>query len=179
MNDFLPSLLLLVIALISRPILSSVHLSLHEKRFRAYLQKRGNHLLRLSYQEGNPFGKQKDAFYIVTYATPENNIFRAYCRTSFYSDFFWTEPRHIGHLSAAELERMYTLPMHKSVKEQLMDYLTSPYRHERSWAAQEITQSETVDPAVIQLVAEIALFDPDESVRAAAMEAVNKHQPSL
>ncbi|MCB8950711.1 MAG: hypothetical protein H6650_01725 [Ardenticatenales bacterium] len=134
-----------------RLYIARVRISFHEKRFRAHLQDRGYRLLQLSFHEGNPFRNYSDNYYVVTCATPENDIYRAHCRTSLYSNFFWTQPHHIGHLSATELERRYSVPLHKSTKEQLMDHLTSPYRHERRQDAQKIAQSETVDPVVVQL----------------------------
>ena len=147
-------------------------------RIRAYLRKRNYELVDISWKAHL---MSRHGWFIVTYLTPQNELWKANCSIGGNSHFFWTEPELLKEVTPAQRERLIRRKQNsdepvfheeKLEKEKLIDGLTSGYKYERIWTAKHIREHEDVDEQVLQILKGLSVDDPEPEVRQAALETV-------
>ncbi len=139
-------------------------------------------------------GDRSNHTYTVIFSDKTNQTYQTQCKrrdqlpiSSIKERFYWTtsptallaglseESGYTNHQQDSQIFPRYEdepeLDL-RSDKGKLVDSLTSSYKFERKFAAENAAKMKQVNESIIQLLQEMAQSDPDEEVQAAAREAL-------
>lgn len=123
--------------------------------------------------------------YEVTYVNNENELFRVKCFSTSNGELTWSEPVFMYAVNRWQLAQLKQtgrpipdqMPFEaKSDRKTIIDGLTSHFKHERVWAAEQLLELEIVDWEMRHLLNELAARDEEPEVRKAATKIMKKLQ---
>jgi hypothetical protein len=123
--------------------------------------------------------------YEVTFVNTHNELFRAKCFLPYFGKLTWSEPVFMYSVNMWQLAQLKQsgrpipdqMPFKaKSDKKTIIDGLTSHFKHERIWAAEQLLELEIVDWEMRRLLNDLATGDEEPEVREAATRIIKKLQ---
>ncbi|WP_420643928.1 hypothetical protein [Candidatus Leptofilum sp.] len=155
------------------------------KRIRAYLEKHNCELLSVVWLSQSYKTPWNSGGYAVTFVNDKNELYRAKCFSVSFTELAWSEPELMYTVNSWQLEQLKEsrrpfpdqMPFEeKSDRETIIDGLTSSFKHERIWAAEQLLELEIVDWEMRRLLDALAVDDEEPDVREAATKIIKKLQ---
>lgn len=155
------------------------------ERIRAYLEEHNCELLSVVWLSQTYKTLWNSGGFEVTFVNNKNQLFRAKCFSVSFSELAWSEPELMYTVNSWQLAQLKQsgrpipdqMPFEElSDKEAILDGLTSHFKHERIWAAEQLLELKIVDWEMRQLLDELATRDEEPEVRDAAAKIMKKLQ---